>query len=307
MGEFFALFSAVCFAAANVTITRGAREGGQDNGAFLSILLTALVAFTALLVAGNGAAGPAPDVRGLMWFAVAGVLTAFIGRVFLFASVQRIGAIRASAVKRLNPFFAVLLGVWVLGETVGGMMLPGMVLIFLSFALLAHDSLRAPQQASPGAPKAHPRTFFATLVNLGYLYGPISALAYAWGYLARKQGLMHIPDPYLGTMVGALAGTLAYLLAAAFLDSYRKAVVNTFMRFNGWFMVTGMLASFGQLSYFVALQHSTVSRVALIVSMEVFLTIFFSVWIFRTRERLNAVTVAAACLGVAGSVLILVH
>ena len=306
MGEFFALFAAVCFAAANVTITRGVREGGQDNGAFLSILLTALVAFAALLVAGNGAGGPAHDVRGLMWFAVAGVLTAFIGRVFLFASVQRIGAIRASAVKRLNPFFAVLLGVWVLGETVGGMMLPGMVLIFLSFALLAYDSLRAPQQASPGAPKAPPLTFLATLGNLGYLYGPISAFAYAWGYLARKQGLMHIPDPYLGTMVGALAGTLAYLLAAAFLDSYRKAVLNTFIRFNGWFMFTGMLASFGQLSYFVALQHSTVSRVALIVSMEVFLTIFFSVWIFRAREKLNAVIVAAAFLGVAGSVLILV-
>ena len=43
MGEWLALCSAGCFAAANVTITRGAAKG-QDNGAFLSILLTMAIA-----------------------------------------------------------------------------------------------------------------------------------------------------------------------------------------------------------------------------------------------------------------------
>jgi drug/metabolite transporter (DMT)-like permease len=43
MGELLALLSACCFAASNVTITRGARDS-QDNGAFMSILLTAAIA-----------------------------------------------------------------------------------------------------------------------------------------------------------------------------------------------------------------------------------------------------------------------
>ena len=47
------------------------------------------------------------------------------------------------------------------------------------------------------------------------------------------------------------------------------------------------------------------ARVALIASMEVFITIFLSVWIFRTKEKLTANTLIAACLGVAGTALIL--
>ena len=53
MGELFALLSAGCFATANVTITRGSIAGNADNGAFLSILLTAAVAVIAMLLAGS--------------------------------------------------------------------------------------------------------------------------------------------------------------------------------------------------------------------------------------------------------------
>ena len=84
-------------------------------------------------------------------------------------------------------------------------------------------------------------------------------------------------------------------------------MANSFTRFNFWFYVTGILASFGQLFYFVALNHSTVSRVALVSSMEVFATIFLSVWIFRTQERLTANVLIAACLGVGGTGLILLR
>ena len=41
MGEWYALGSALCFAVANITIMRGAPRGADDNGAFLSLLLTA--------------------------------------------------------------------------------------------------------------------------------------------------------------------------------------------------------------------------------------------------------------------------
>ena len=44
MGECLALLSACCFAASNVTIMRSAGAKGQDNGAYLSILLTAVIA-----------------------------------------------------------------------------------------------------------------------------------------------------------------------------------------------------------------------------------------------------------------------
>ena len=145
MGEFFALLSAACFATANVTINRGSVAGNADNGAFLSILLTAAVAVVAMLLSGSVHSPEKLSSAGLAWFALGGVLTAFVGRVFLFASVQSLGAMRASTVKRLNPFFAVILGALVLGESLGGWMIPGMALIFISFVFLARDAWRTPR------------------------------------------------------------------------------------------------------------------------------------------------------------------
>ena len=306
MGEFFALLSALCFATANVTITKGSVTGDADNGAFLSILLTAGVAMIAMFVFGGVPAAASLNLRGLAWFALGGVLTAFVGRIFLFASVQALGAMRASTVKRLNPFFAVILGVLILEESLGGWMIPGMILIFVSFLYLARDSWSRASAITP-TPGAAVATISSRLFDLGLVYGPISAFSYALGYLARKQGLNTIPDPFLGTAVGAVAGIAAYVLASLVIASYRKSIANAFTRINPWFYFTGLLASFGQLSYFVALSHSTVSRVALISSMEVFITIFLSLWIFRTREKLTTNTLIAACLGVAGTALILLR
>ena len=306
MGDLFALLSAACFATANVTITKGNTAGGDDNGAFLSILLTTAIAGVATLAVSGVPQAANMNAPGLAWFALGGVLTAFVGRIFLFASVQSLGAMRASTIKRLNPFFAVLLGALVLGEALGGWMMPGMILIFVSFLFLAGGSWRRAPMHAEGADRSA-TTMSSKLFDLGLVYGPISAFAYALGYLARKQGLNYIPDPLFGTAVGAVAGIAAYAAASLAIPSYRTAITNAFTRVNPWFYVTGTLASFGQLCYFVALSYSTVSRVALISSIEVFITIFLSLWIFRTRERLTANTLIAACLGVAGTALILLR
>lgn len=163
MGEWYALGSALCFAVANITIMRGAPRGADDNGAFLSLLLTAGISALGWLFVGSTQGFAPVTARGVAWLAAAGVLTAFIGRVFLYASIQRLGAMRASTIKRLNPFFAVLLGVLVLGESVSGGMGWGALLILASSALQVQA--QSHRQAAPGA--AAPAAA-RQLVNLGY-------------------------------------------------------------------------------------------------------------------------------------------
>ena len=51
-GDALAIASAVSFAVSNVTIARGARPEAEDNGAFVSLLLTTLIAGAAWLAAG---------------------------------------------------------------------------------------------------------------------------------------------------------------------------------------------------------------------------------------------------------------
>lgn len=304
MGEMYALLSAACFAASNVTITRGADRDARDNGAFLSILLTAAIASLAMLVLPHPGGHRHGTAAGVAFFVASGVLTVFVGRVFLYASVQHLGAVRASAVKRLNPVFSVLLGVTLLGEPVGLSMAAGMTLIFVSFGLLAMQSWRSRHDVVASTSRRR-RGVLARLGNLGYFYGPVSALAYATGYLARKQGLTAMPDPNLGTFIGAVAGALAFLLAALFIDSYRVAVRSTFGAFKPWLIAAGMMASFGQLLSFVALNTSTISRVALIGSMEVIFTMLLSVWVLGGRERMTRLTIIAALLSVLGAGLVI--
>jgi drug/metabolite transporter (DMT)-like permease len=296
MGELLALGSALCFSISNVTVNRGVRPGAADNGAFLSLLLTTVISGACWL--GLGAVhGFAPVTgAGLLWLAGAGVLTGFVGRVFLYESIQRLGAVRASAVKRLNPLFALLLGVLVLGEAVSGWSLAGVLLVLASFALLVHAQLR---QRKPGGTGG---SAMQRLLNLGYLYGPVSALGYALGYLLRKCGLREAPDPFLGAMVGTLVAAFVFVLAGRFNTGYRAAVAATFRAPNAWLFAAGVAGSLGQILYFAALNVSPMSRVALITSLEVFLTMGLSLLVLG--ERLPPRVAAAAAIGFAGAALL---
>ncbi len=297
-GDAWALASTTCFAAANVLIARGTKPGATDNGAFLSLVMTAAIAGIGWLVLGLARGFEPVTWRALAWFAGAGVFTAYIGRVFYYQSVQRLGAVRASTVKRLNPFFAVLLGVAVLGEALTGGMALGLVLVAASFVVL----LRASAPPEPGAAPVH---WARRLFSAGYLYGPVSALGYATGYLLRKMGLAVAHDALLGAAVGTLVGAAIYMATAAFSTDYARAVRAILARPNPWLLAAGAMSSFGQIFYFAALNVNPMSRVALISSMEVFVTIFLSMLLLRRRESLTPAVALAAALGVGGTVLII--
>jgi drug/metabolite transporter (DMT)-like permease len=293
-GDAYAIASAACFAVSNVTIARGARPGSQDNGAFVSLLITTAISGAGWIIVGIARGFEPVTMRAVLWFAGAGVFTAFVGRVFFYASVERLGAMRSSTLKRLNPFFAVILGVIVLGETLAGGAAVGLGLLVASFAVLvAGERRRAATALSPrGA------------AGRGYVYAVVSALGYATGYLLRKMGLADAHDALLGAMVGCAVGAILFVATAAFSAAYAAAVRETFARPNAWLIGAGVMSSLGQIFYFAALNVSPMSRVALIVSMEVFVTLFLGFALLRRSERLTPGLLAAAILGVAGTAFI---
>ena len=292
------------FATANITVIRGYDGKTRGGGAFLSIIITFLLSLIIWLILVARTGLPTFNQTAVAWFVLAGFLTIFIGRVFLYASIQHLGAIRASAIKRLNPFFSVLLGVVLLGESVSGLMMVGMALIVSSFVVLVRQSINT---VGARVPPVEKQSTLDRIINLGYLYGPISAFAYACGYVARKQGLTILPDAAFGTMVGALTGIVFFVITARFIDSYRVDIIKTFTVFNPWFLFAGIFASLGQICYFVALSYITISKIALITSMEVFITLFLTVVVLRSRESLTGEVLVAAGLGVLGTVFVILN
>jgi drug/metabolite transporter (DMT)-like permease len=294
-GDAFAIASAVSFAGSGVLIARGRRPGVEDNGAFTSLLVTTAIAGGFWLALGI-ARGFAPvTARGLLWFAGAGVLTAYVGRVAFYATVERLGAMRAATLQRLNPFFAVVLGIAVLHESIAGRTGVGVALIVASFAVLVLAA-----RGREGAPLAR----LGPVERMGYVTGIVSALGYSTGYLLRKMGLAEAHDAFLGAAVGCAVGAILFAATAPFNARYAAAVRATFTHPNPWFVGSGVLGSAGQVLYFAALNELPMSRVALIVSMEVFVTLFLGYAFLRRRERLTPGLVIAAILGVAGTAFI---
>jgi drug/metabolite transporter (DMT)-like permease len=294
LGDLFTVASTLCFASSNITVARGNRPGTEDNGAFVSLLITTAIAGAAWCVEGLVRGFEPVTPRAVLWFAGAGVFTAFVGRVFFYAAIQRVGAMRSSTTKRLIPFFAVMLGVGVLGERLTYGMAFGMVLILASFAVLLKSGRLAP---APGEARGR--------INSGYVYGAVSAFGYAFGYLLRKMGLAVAHDAFLGAAVGCFVGAVLFVATAGFNRDYARAVRATFARPNPWLVAAGVLSSAGQIFYFLALNFSPMARVALVSSMEVFVTLALGATFLRRSESVSASLLLAAGLGFAGAVCVM--
>ncbi len=115
-----------------------------------------------------------------------------------------------------------------------------------------------------------------------------------------------MPDAVFGTMIGALSGIVFFAIASGFIRSYADDLRKTFTVYNGWLLAAALLSSFGQLSYFAALNHLEISKIALITSMEVFVTILLSTFVSINKEKLNGDVLVAACLGLLGTAVIIV-
>jgi drug/metabolite transporter (DMT)-like permease len=300
-GEALALLAAFFFAGSGVAVAKGVAHGGRhgDHGALLSILLTVLMAAAMWLATSGGgvvAVSGSALYWGIWWFVVSGVLTVFFGRTLLYQSIAYVGAIRASMLLRLNPFFSVLLAAVLLGEAVSGTAGMGMALILLSFGLLLRRTFR-PNSEGASRPETRPSL-------LHYVPGPASAFSYALGNVARKHALFIVPDSHFGTLVSALAGLVSFAGAALFVRRYRNSFLNLVRDTTRWQVAAGVCASAGQLSQFAAIKHIEVSRAVMISSSEIFLSMFLAIYVLKTEKRPDAVTLGTAAMAMLGVVLV---
>jgi len=196
---------------------------------------------------------------------------------------------RSSAVKRLNPFFSVILAVPLVGESLSGLDGAGMALVAIAFGILIHRSVAARAAAEEDQP-----------MPADYAWGVGSALSYALSYVFRKYGLTAIGMPAFGTMVSAAVGLGFFAVAALFAESRRRDFLSLLGGVDRWMAAAGIFISFGQISLFAALFYESISTVVMIASLETFVSAFLSVVVFRTEARPEARTLLAAALATAG-------
>lgn len=296
-GQICALASALSFALASIAISRNKRLCLPNDGAFLSVVMTVAFSLFLFLIFEDGALPAAGDplfLEGVLWFCVAGLFAMVFGRTLVFRSIGLLGVTRGTTVKKMNPFFSIILAVVILGESLILEELVGVIALGLAIFLLISDKSRKYEHEKENNPK--------NLLSLAPLYVPgvLSCLAYAISYLARKNGLISLGTPAFGTLVSAMAGVFFYFFLAILFKSYRSFVIEGVKNIAPITLAIGTFMSIGQILFFTALTYEELSTVVMIGSLETFIAIFLSVAVFRLEIRPSVKQFGAAVLASTG-------
>lgn len=299
LGELLAVASLLLFSANVLVVGPAARRLSQDLGfllALVSNVLLGAVVVACLYVLGGPGAPLEWDAVGM--FAVGGLLTSYMGRWFYTRSLLSIGPTRASAVQLTNPFFAAVAGWLLLGEALG----PTAVLCGL--AVLAGVYLTS----RPAGARRGIRVRFGhrplSLAQLGP--GLLGAAAYGLGNVARGAAVRDWQAPIVGSLIGAVAGLLAYALVNTDVRKLAGAVRGVDPVGRRLWLLSGFLGIAAQTCLIAATQYIPVA-IAVVISVAVPVVLLpVSVLFLRRTEAVGvttAVGVALVLAGVAGLVL----
>ena len=225
------------------------------------------------------------SLRGLAAFALAGALTAFVGRWVWFRSVELIGPARAATFKNSQPLVTLIIAVSLLGETVT---LPGLI----GAAVLASAAILVGQEQRAGNAGG--------TTPVGVWWGLAAAASFGLGNIFRKVGVNLWPEPVLGATIGTAIAALAIWLTPQGLAAGRDLLRGRWGSGEKLYALTGVLASFAQQSLFQALQRAPVWQVNAVASMEPLLALVFAMAFLGRRETVTGrlvISVGMVCGG----------
>lgn len=325
-GSLLAACCAVSYSLVAIFVRKGSRPDDACNGVLIGLLANLVLLGTAYLLKISVFGEPVPPTRtGLWFFAAAGFTSAWLAREALHRGIRHIGPGRTAAIKNLNPFVAVALGVALLGDRFTGMAMLGAAIALTGYALIVleptRDSRAPPQPATPDRSSVDrpsiadtgvvtgARTRWSRVVtrrSLGYGIASMAAIAFGTGQVFRGAGIDRIPDAYLGAWVAAIVGTAAFSLFGLARGNLGRELRTTFSEPHTYFWLAGAASAVGNLCFFLALGQASVSHVSIIAASDTVLTVILAAILFRTTEGVSRMLVVAALAVFGGSVLLAV-
>ncbi|MEM4780757.1 MAG: DMT family transporter [Halalkalicoccus sp.] len=268
---------------------------GTDRGSVTDVMLISLVCNVVLI-------GPAalivhyPEYAltrfSVLSFVAAGLSGSLLARLCMFKSVETIGASRTSPVVSANVFFATLLAIVVLGETLTPAHLLGIVLVVAGVAVISWETATD----DPERPLRE--------VGLSLLL-PLAAAAFiGFEPIFVSMGLAEGTPLLPGFAIKATVATTAFLAYLRFSGVRPTASVRRTPELK-WHLGAGVTSTVGIGSYFAALEVAPVVIVVPLLQTSPLLVVVLSaVFLPRRLERVTWRLVAAACVVVVGATVV---
>jgi drug/metabolite transporter (DMT)-like permease len=285
MGIVFAVLCSIGFAANYIFIQLGMKKSKGDNGVFATLFINVLtLSLIYIFIVITREATPTFSGIGILYFVIAGLLTAFLGRVTLFGAIRKIGSSRAAAIKNSAPVFTIVFAVSVIGEHISFWAGIGTAILLLAlFVQARHDFILTKNEAK------------GTGSGRGIFLAVVAAIGFGFGQAVRKQGIIHYADPILGALIGSAFALVTFSLMEAFNKRLHLTVINNFKSINMHFIIGGVVSGLAQAAFFISIFYTNVSYTSVIVSIEPVLTVILAKMFLAKEEIINVRIGVTAC------------
>jgi transporter family protein len=263
-----------------VLISRGLLRYGPYTGAWVNVAVGTVCVWIAVMLGGGVGR---PSAASIGYFALAGVIGTFGGRLLRFLSIETVGASMSAALINLSPLMASILAIIVLGEEVTAPIIVGTLVIVAGTTLLSAGGR-------------------STGIRLVALLLPLtSAMCFGVVAILRKIGLSGM-TPVFGFAVNVTAALVAY--TAFLVASGQQALMVCRGRSLLYFMMAGVAENVGVFLLLEGLSIGTVSVVAPLASVSPIFVLALSFVFLRGIDILNQRIVLGTLLIVSGVYLI---
>ena len=223
----------------------------------------------------------------VLTFVAAGFCGPFLGRLFLFTGLQRVGVAVTTPIYNVQVLFTAVAGVLFFSETLTPFIGVGTVAMLVGLALLGLDA--------SGGNRDRPRRALDLLFPLG------AGFFIAITYVFRKWGLQITPEVFLGLAVMSSTALLTSMGAGAVKG---QALSIPGGRTLVMFTIGGVMAITAHLCVLGALLHGDLLIVVPLQNMEPLFAVVLSRLFLRRLELVTPAVAAGALLVVTGGVLV---
>jgi DME family drug/metabolite transporter len=288
IGSALALLSAL---ASGLSVVLVGKYSGRSSAFNVSLVITCVGMVIlwplAVLLTSLGAA----NLEGLVLFAVGGVLSPGLVRLFYYSGLKKLGTPVNSSIFSVYPLYSSLLAVLWLNEILSLENWVGILCIAIGVVFVEMSS----REINGGDKSARKNLIFPIL----------GGLTLGIANVIRKYALDVYNAPVLGVAVAYTFSLLPYLLILMLSASTRKELsLKQDFRF---FWIAGIGQALSWIFSFYALSYDEVSVITPLLSVEPLFVAFFAYFYLREVERISPKLVASIILTVFGVVLVIIR
>jgi drug/metabolite transporter (DMT)-like permease len=286
IGTTLALLSAAASGISVVLVGKYSRKSNAFNVSLIisCVGLVILWPLSALLTDFEAA-----NLEGLVLFAVGGVLTPGLVRLFYYGGLKKLGTSVNSSIFSVYPLYSSLLAVFLLSEILSVENWIGILCVVFGVVFVEMSS-----REINGRDKSAKKSL---------IFPVLGGLTLGISSIIRKYALDVCDAPVFGVAVAYTFSLLPYFLMLMLSTSTRKEL--SLKRDFRFFWIAGIGQALSWILSFYALSYEQVSIITPLLSIEPLFVVLFAYFYLRELERVSPKLVASIVLTVIGVILVM--